>query len=355
MNWSDIDWKALERLRAAFLDGTAGRADYWQSESDLASYDATFAQRIGWKWDYVLAELQRRGWKPAEGTLTDWGCGSGIAHRAFLDHFGMDGVSELRLWDRSALAMGFAERRAREKHAALKVASLTANNLGRAGSPLPAAALPATDGAHGVTRPTTESISTLLISHVLTELKPEQVEALADFAAGCTSVIWVEPGTCEASLTLIAVRERLRSKFNVVAPCTHQAHCGILAPGNESHWCHHFASPPPEVFTDGNWAKFGELAGVDLRSLPLSFLALDRRPVPPLPAGTIRVLGRPRIYKPHALLMGCDEGGVRERRLARRNSPEAFRELKRGSCDPLQVWRCDGDEILESHPFSVPA
>ena len=54
MNWEEIDWHALERMRRAFLQNTASAADYWQSESDLASYDATFAQRIGWKWDYVL-------------------------------------------------------------------------------------------------------------------------------------------------------------------------------------------------------------------------------------------------------------------------------------------------------------
>jgi hypothetical protein len=349
MNWSAIDWKALERLRAGFLAGTAGAADYWQSESDLASYDATFAQRIGWKWDYVLAELQRRGWSPAPGTLMDWGCGSGIAHRAFLDHFGTNGIEELRLWDRSTLAMRFAERRAKEKYAGLQVAAGSlGREPGRAGSPLPAATSPGTDGAHGVTRPTTAGCSTLLISHVLTELEPAQVETLTEFAAGFTSVIWVEPGTYEASLTLIAVRERLRGKMNVVAPCTHQAQCGMLAPGNENHWCHHFATPPPEVFMDSNWAKFGELAGVDLRSLPVSFLVLDKRPIAPTPPGAARIIGRPRIYKPHALMIGCDETGVTEKRLTKRNSPEAFRQLKRGDCDPLQIWRCDDDEVLES-------
>lgn len=330
MNWSAIDWKALERLRAAFLEGTAGRADYWQSESDLASYDATFAQRIGWKWDYVLDELRRRGWAPAPGALLDWGCGSGIAHRAFLDHFGTEPISELCLSDRSNLAMQFAARRAREKYSGLKI---------RVGA---AEANPATS-------------STLLISHVLTELQSEQVEALADFAAGFTSVLWVEPGTFEASLTLIAVRERLRGKLNVIAPCTHQARCGILAPENERHWCHHFATPPPEVFTDGNWAKFGELAGVDLRSLPLSFLVLDRRPAPELPPGATRIIGRPRLYKPYATMLGCDATGVREKQLMKRHSPEAFRQLKRGECDPLQIWRSEGDEIIAAEPFTKPA
>ena len=111
MNWETIDWAALERMRAAFLAGTAGAQDYWQSETDLTAYDATFAQRIGWKWDFVLGELQRRGWTPPKGGLLDWGCGSGVAGRAFLDHFGTDSVSKLRVWDRSALAMNFAARR----------------------------------------------------------------------------------------------------------------------------------------------------------------------------------------------------------------------------------------------------
>ena len=82
MDSSQIDWNALQRLRRTFLEAPLAATDYWQSESDLASYDATFAQRIGWKWDYVLLELQRRGWSPPEGGLLDWGCGSGIASRA---------------------------------------------------------------------------------------------------------------------------------------------------------------------------------------------------------------------------------------------------------------------------------
>jgi hypothetical protein len=318
MDWSTIDWQALGRLRAAFLAGTAGAADYWRRESDLASYDATFAQRIGWKWDYVLAELARRGWSPPGGELLDWGCGSGVAGRAFLDHFGVESISGLRVWDRSPLAMQFAARRAREKYPALKV------------------------DAHSPGQP-----AILLISHVITELPPGQVEALADFAAQAATVIWVEPGT-HASLALIAVRERLRGRMNVIAPCTHQSGCGILAPGNERHWCHHFAPSPPEIFMDGNWARFAKLAGVDLRSLPLSFLVLDRRPTAPMPAGATRIIGGPRLYKPHALLLGCDEQGVSERRLTKRAFPDEFKRLKQGECDPLQMWRCDGDEIVEA-------
>lgn len=322
MELAAIDWKALARLRTAFLDGSAGAADYWRSESDLASYDATFAQRIGWKWDYVLAELARRGWAPPPGRVLDWGCGSGVAGRAFLDHFGTAAATELRLWDRSALAMDFAARRARAKYPGLQVQS----GLG----PTP---------------------DTLLISHVLGELTADQANGLADFAAQATTVVWVEPGTYESSLALIAVRERLRSRMNVVAPCTHPGRCGILLPGNDRHWCHHFAPSPPEVFTDGQWARFANLVGIDMRSLSLSFLVLDRRPVAPLPPGATRVLGRPRVYKALARLLGCDATGVGERTLTRRRLPEAFKRLKQGDCPPLQVWQRDGEEIVASRPL----
>jgi len=322
MNRDTIDWNSLERLRTTFLVGAAGAGDYWQSESDLASYDATFAQRIGWKWDYVLAELARRGWTPPPGELLDWGCGSGVASRAFLDFFSPTSVSALRLFDRSPLAVQFAAKRAREKYPELSV------NTGL-----------------------TEAPTILLLSHVLTELTPEQIEALVDFAAQATTMLWVEPGTYEASLTLIAIRERLRSRFNVVAPCTHQARCGILAPENERHWCHHFAAPPPEIFQDANWSRFASATGIDLRDLPLSFLVLDQRPAPALPAGATRVIGHPRIYKPYALLLGCDESGVRERRLTKRAFPNEFKQLKKGDCDPLQIWRCEGDEIMSAAPL----
>ena len=328
MNWETLDLTALERLRAAFLSGTAGERDYWRSESDLASYDATFAQRIGWKWDYVLAELQRRGWSPTPGPLLDWGCGSGIAHRAFLDFFGTTSISELRLMDRSPLAVQFATNKARMKYPGLNI---TPHSLAD-GTPLP----PGT---------------TLLISHVLTELQPAQTEALAEWAATASTVIWVEPGTYEASLTLIAVRERLRERLNVIAPCTHAGRCGILAPQNERHWCHHFASPPPAVFTDSDWGKFAQLAGIDLRDLPLSFLVLDRRAAPALPLGTTRVIGHPRLYKPYALMLGCDKTGVSEKRLTKREHPAQWRELKHGECDPLQIWRTDGEEIMETKPL----
>lgn len=319
MDWDTLDWTALERMRTAFLAGTAGTADYWRSESDLAAYDATFAQRIGWKWDFVLAELHRRGWTPPAGELLDWGCGSGIAGRAFLDHFGTAAVTRLRLADRSPLAMNFAARRAREKYPTLV--------------------------SEPVAPPSAPPVGTLLLSHVLTELTQEQTEALVEQAAAAQCVIWVEPGTYEASLTLIAIRERLRVHFQLVAPCPHQERCGILAPENERHWCHHFASPPPEIFTDSGWARFANLLGINLRDLPLSYLVLDRRPAPGLPPNSARLIGHPRLYKGYALLLGCDAAGVSERRLAQRSFPGEFKAFKKGKHGSLCQWRCAKQEI----------
>lgn len=315
MNWESVNWASLERLRAAFLSGAAGPTDYWQSEFDLTSYDLTFAQRIGWKWDWVLEDLLRLGWKPPVGELLDWGCGTGIAHRAFFYHFDTTSTSRLTLWDRSSLAMRFAANRAAAQYPRLEIGT-------------------------GLR----DSATLLLISHVLTELSQEQATQLADFAARAESVIWIEPGTYEASLALIAIRERLRAHMHLVAPCPHQGRCGILAQGNERHWCHHFAKPPANVFTEGNWARFGKLMGIDLRSLPLSYLVLDKRPSPVKP-GLTRVIGRPRMYKPHALVLGCDECGVRQHRLDKRRFPEHYRCFRKDRFQSLYQWTSEDGVI----------
>jgi ribosomal protein RSM22 (predicted rRNA methylase) len=239
-----------------------------------------------------------------------------------VDRFEAENVRALRVSDRSTLATNFAARRANEKYPTLTV------NTGL-----------------------TEAPAVLLVSHVLTELTPEQIEALADLAATAQSAIWIEPGTYEASLTLISIRERLRGRMKVVAPCTHQERCGILVPENERHWCHHFASPPSEIFTDGNWARFAAMLGIDLRDLPLSFLVLDSRPPPIVPPGATRMIGHPRVYKAHALLLSCDATGVGERRLTKRTFPAAFKQAKKGDLDVLQVMRREGNEIVGIQPF----
>ena len=313
-----LDWQVLKRLRSVFLNGNGGPTDYWQEDSDLDHYDATFAQRIGWKWDSVLAWLAERGWRPpSESVLLDWGCGSGIAARAFLDFCGPAAVRRVHFWDRSLRAVRFAVAKAVRKYPQIEVMD-----------GLPAAP------------------DVVLISHVLTELTTEQVEALTTWLAEARSVLWVEPGSFEASHRLIEVRERLRHRFHVIAPCTHAGACGLLAPGNERHWCHHFASSPPAVFSDPFWGRFAQVLGIELRSLPVSFVALDKRLPSPLPEGTVRVIGRPRVYKGRALVQACEAEGVAEWALRRRAVPEMFRRLEKGRQGTLQVWtRAEGGVV----------
>ena len=81
MTWDQLNWAALDRLRARFLAGPGGDGPYWETEDDLASYDFTYGERIGWKWDHVLRELRQRGWRPTSRDVFDWGCGSGVAGR----------------------------------------------------------------------------------------------------------------------------------------------------------------------------------------------------------------------------------------------------------------------------------
>ncbi len=345
----ELDWSTLHRLRAGFLAGAAGHRDYWQSPADLAQYDATFAQRIGWKWDFVLNDLQQLGWQPPAGAVLDWGCGSGVASRALLDHFGQSTTRELWLSDRSALAVQFATRRAREKYPELSV---------QPGLP-----------AHA---------DLLVISHVLTELSPAGIEELLQFASQATAVLWVEPGTYEASRQLISIRERLRATqasgqklakdecspsspvgsmpsatigFNIVAPCPHQGRCGVLAPGCESHWCHQFAPPPEFVFADAFWTNFARTMEIDLRSLPLSYLVLDRRPGTPLPANAARILGRPEVFKPHVALLGCSRDGLIAGTVSRREDADGYRRLKKGKCPSLQVWERAGSQLKSWRPW----
>ena len=324
LTWETLDWAVLDRLRETFLNAKPGGGAYWNSLSDLANYNFTYAQRIGWKWDAVLRELKLRDWTPSPGPLLDWGCGSGIAGRCVLDFFGAQTFERLRVFDHSALAMQFAIEKANESFPELAAE----------------AAGPSWIGGE-------EPVGTLLVSHVLNELDEAGGRALRQVIDRAVAVIWVEPGTYADSRSLILMREALRDQFQVIAPCTHQANCGLLAESNERHWCHHFATPPAGIMADSNWVRFSQRAGIDLRSLPYSFLVLERRslrePIPGLLAeGWSRVLGKPRIYKGFAKVLSCQEGGVRELELQKRDAPEVFKAMKSGDAPHLLRGEDDG-------------
>ncbi len=294
-----MDWELLSSLRETFLsEKSSGRCeDYWATPEHLEAYDATFAQRIGWKWDAVLRELRGREWAPAEKpALVDWGCGTGIAARRTLDAFGPDSFSSLWLFDRSSLAEDFAAAKAE--------GLITVERL----------------------RKSAPKDFVLLLSHVLNELSDVDATTLLTLAARAQSIIWVEPGTPALSRKLITIREELKGGFKVIAPCPHQLRCGILAPENSRHWCHHFAEPAQEAFTSSEWARFGKELGIDLRSLPVSFLVLDRREPKPAPSG--RVIGRARKYKGYSTYLECSPAGVAEKKATKGKDPELFKLLK---------------------------
>ncbi len=341
MNWESLDWEVLDRLRESFLTGSAANGPYWHTLTDLECYNFTYGERIGWKWDAVLRELKLLGWTPcgepvesaggeSRPTILDWGCGSGIAGRRVADFFGPGNFSRLLVHDHSALAMDFAEHHGRRIFPAL-----TVERAGR------------------VFLDSAEPIGVLVVSHVLNELDEAARAELRALAARARTILWVEPGTHDVSRALGGWRERLRGQFRAIAPCPHQATCGVLEPGNERHWCHFFAAPPAGVYADSGWVKFGQRAGIDLRSLPYSFLVLDqRRGTAGGPAGFSRILGEPRHYKGYAKIFNCDETGVSELMLQKRDAPEIFKALKYPDGPMIYRWTRNGDRITSAEPRS---
>jgi hypothetical protein len=347
MTWEELDWPALDRLRDGFLHGAAATGPYWSNAEALANYDFTYGERIGWKWDQVLRELRQRRWTPASRQVFDWGCGSGVANRRVISFFAAENFDALTVWDHSPLATDFAADAARRAFPKLSVAEATPGLLAA-----------------------TDRIGLLLISHVLNELSPEQVDALRIFAARADEIIWVEPGTSDVSRRLGRFREQLRAAgFRVIAPCTHENECPMFALGRERDWCHFFAPPPPEIFADSNWVKFGQRAGIDLRSLPYCFLALSRVSLPAVapvsdrragdanatmpaedasqsPAHLSHVIGRVEHFKPYARLLNCDATGLAELEVPKRTAPALYKELERTKAPLVYRWQREGDKIV---------
>ena len=334
MNLEELDWDALERLRGLFLEGKPVRTAYWRSNSDLVSYNATYGERIGWKWDAVLRGLAGQGnggWKPPLGPLLDFGCGSGVAGRRVLASFGPHAFTSLHLHDKSRLAEGFSADEARRGFPEMKIETGAPEAAFEVGGPV-----------------------TLVVSHVLNELAPQDLRRLVALARRATTVLWVEPGTFQASRLLIFVRESLRTEFKLVRPCPQSGQCGLLAAGREKDWCHHFASPPPGLSMDSSWVRFARQAGIDLRSLPYSHLVLERQAEQARsgPEGAQRVIGRPNSFKGYLDILSCGGDGVVELRLQRRDAPELANTLENAEDAILGRWevregRITGGKIME--------
>jgi hypothetical protein len=86
---------------------------------------------------------------------------------------------------------------------------------------------------------------------------------------------------------------------------------------------------------------------IDLRSLPLSYLVLDRRAAPESSENSTRVLGRPNLFKPYAEILGCSGHGVCACKLMKRTHAEVYRQLKKGKCPSRLEIETEGDQITE--------
>lgn len=284
--------KDLQRLRQLFLDAPTrqGLEDYWQDESLLALYDATYARRIGWKWEAVLSELESRDWKIPTNIRRwlDWGCGTGIASETWVRFAETALPDEIVFCDRSRKAMTFASQKL----------SLIVPECNLKTCPPEQA--------------TTGRDDLILISHVLTELSQVELDLLVKRISQAGVIVWVEPGTPFCSQRLVEVRSFLKDEFKIIGPCPHSNGCPLESRAGD--WCHFFAPPPPEIFQDSFWANFAKEMNIDLRSLPVSFLVLQNKATADLETinstPSKRLIARPRFLKGHAKAMFCNSTGM---------------------------------------------
>ncbi len=322
MERASFDWEILEKLRMRFLKPESISGVYWESKQDLLQYHISFGKRIGWKWRAVWEELGRLGWKPESKILVDWGCGSGVAILSFLEAFGSEAVEKIFLWDHSTLACEFAKECIREIDDQV---SVDIKSLEEIGDRLP------------------ETLC--LASHVLNELSHNERQALGTSFRQAKQVVWVEPGNFESSRLLIAQRELLLKNMSVIAPCVCQDGCPMLKEQNSRHWCHFFARSPQEAFTEGEWARFASLLEIDLRSLPYSYLAMNRSDLEKLesPENVSRVIGKPRQYKGFAKILSCDRRGLNDFELQKRDDKALWKSIKKGKDGSLYEWQKLGE------------
>lgn len=295
----------IERLRTMFLaERPAGAPlpDYWRDDRDLQAYEAVLGARIGWKWDAALAECRDRGFaSAADEVVLDYGCGAGVAARKFVTMFG---GKEVLCHDRSTRAREFASR-------AIRIA-------------MPEVAARAVPAVYDL-RP-----DVLLVSHVLGELDAAGLQQLESLAARSRRVVIVEPGNKPVARALSALRDRLLAQFDVIAPCPHGAACPALRGTDD--WCHFFATPPQQAFTDGDWVRTTKALGIDARALPYSFLCLVRKDAANAASSLPRrprLLGRPTMHPHAATVQVCEPGGLRHVELQKRRDPTLWKTLKK--------------------------
>lgn len=289
--WTPADWQRLEELRAGFLQGKS--QDYWRNERDLQLYEAVFGQRIAWKWRAVLSAWPTRDGPSPQSVIWDWGCGSGIASHLVATFFD---CRQIILTDQSPLAVRHAATRHRQAGRAILSHEQAKNVI-------------------------------LAVSHVLGELSPEGVRQLLADTERARLLLWVEPGDRRHAQLLAGLRDLLLAQgWRALLPCPHQLPCPA-GPNGGADWCHFFARPPAEAFQSAFWRTVSLRLGLDLRSLPVSFLILQRGTAVN-PSADCRILGRPRRHKAYTTALLCrTDGQLHQTTIPRRTQPKLYRAL----------------------------
>lgn len=300
-----IDWQALKNLRQKFITNNFSHKSYWQSHSLIESYDQTFAQRISWKWQRVLEEIQHRDIQlPAKlDNIIDWGCGTGIASRTFLGVFPDQQFSHQILIDKSTDACQFAAEKITglglQQEITINPASLTSKN------------------------------SLLLISHVLNELNPDSLSDLLALINDSDFFIWVENGTKSTSKQLSSLIPQIAESQQILAPCMTPMNCPMNTADHDDDWCHNFARIPQEAAEQSLWGHVKTQLGIDTRSAPYSFLVGSKQAQAVSLENSFRVLGRPQINKGHLKAQCCSASGLSKRTFSKTRSPQTFKSLKK--------------------------
>jgi len=303
-----INWQKIQGLRKHYLSlGQAGSKDYWNDLELIESYDKVLGERIAWKWSAVLNQVKDRISFTTSVSVLDWGCGTAVASRKFYEYFGETIVS-INLHDRSRKVANYASKRLAAEVKDCNISILDS--------------MPA------------EKSTVALLSHVINEFDEKDLDRLVHSLRGHELIIWLEPGTHRESRRLNHVRAELLDEYEVIAPCSHQSKCPMQQEEHSSHWCHFFARPPAEAFQSQLWAEAKKHLGIDLRSLPTSFLCLMRKEgtgvVSTSSDSAAVLIGRHRIYKGYLKYLECSEAGLSEVRLQKRDNKKLFKQLSDG-------------------------
>lgn len=306
----NANWKRIQKLRQSYLDAKGYLPDYWQDDELLLAYDETLAQRIRWKWRAVIEALPTAV-ADLPKTLVDWGCGSGGASREFLSLHGSQ-FNKVVLLDRSSRAVTFAARKVKEEQPRISIETKA----------------PAASEAY-----------LLLVSHVLSELPPEELKKLLPLVKKAQFVLWVESGRPQESRRLSALREDLRDTHQFLAPCPHQTPCGMLAVGQEENWCHFKAPVPQEVHHSAFWRECSKQLGFDLRSLPVAYLFARLHSQQGRRADQVRILAGSRQYKGYTRFHACHQSGIVQADFMKRHSKKIYEALAEPALDSLYARR----------------